>query len=146
MPSSLFAMRCVHDGNASNTDAMRRVPTAALMVPLRFGHVANQHLFHAGRLLQQYMATQAARIDLFRFDRLFIRWMLTSGLSYEQARSRFAPFDRLAAPDVKNRDRVAGLVEAYARQHKPALVIVNNKAEGSAPLSIFKLAERLLAQ
>ncbi len=89
---------------------------------------------------------QAARLDLFRFDRLFIRWMLTRGKSYEQARSSFAPFDKLAAPDVHNRDRVAGLIEAYARHRKAALVIVNNKAEGSAPLSIFKLAERLLAQ
>jgi uncharacterized protein YecE (DUF72 family) len=89
---------------------------------------------------------QAARLDLFRFDRLFIRWMLTRGLSYEQARTSFAPFDKMAAPDVVNRDRVAGLVEAYARQGQAALVIVNNKAEGSAPLSIFKLAERLLAQ
>ena len=71
-----------------------------------------------------------------------IRWMLQPGLRYAQAREAWAPFRRLAGPDPERRNQVAELALA-ASQGGGALVVVNNKAEGSAPLSIHELAGSL---
>lgn len=69
-----------------------------------------------------------------------IRWMLHPSQEYEAAREAWAPFSRLAAPDPGNRREVASLAQRLAALGKRVLVIVNNKAEGSAPLSIEGLA------
>ena len=66
--------------------------------------------------------------------------MLRRDRDYEEAREDFRPFDRLAAEDKGSRTEIAKLCR---EQSKPAFVIVNNKAEGSAPLSVFKLAEEI---
>ncbi len=74
---------------------------------------------------------------------LVIRWLLGQGRSYDEARAAFAPFDRLAEPDVAARAAIGGLVRVATEAGRQALVIVNNKAEGSAPLSIFELARSI---
>ena len=74
---------------------------------------------------------------------LVIRWLLGQGRSYDEARAAFAPFDRLAEPDVEARAAIGGLVRVATEAGRQALVIVNNKAEGSAPLSIFELARSI---
>jgi uncharacterized protein YecE (DUF72 family) len=75
-----------------------------------------------------------------RFPALVVRWMLRRDRDYEEARENFRPFNRLAAEDSSSRSAIASLCRASAKQ---ALVIVNNKAEGSAPLSVLKLAEEI---
>ncbi|MEK9502813.1 DUF72 domain-containing protein [Gaopeijia maritima] len=72
-----------------------------------------------------------------------IRWMLAPGASYEAAREAWAPFDRLQAPDPDNREAVARLALEAAALGSPAMVVINNKAEGSSPASVIALAERL---
>jgi len=83
------------------------------------------------------------------FDRadapaLVVRWMLGHGLRYEAARQRYRPFDRLVDEDPANRTAIAGLCRASAARGRDAYVIINNKAEGSAPLSAIKLAQRIV--
>jgi uncharacterized protein YecE (DUF72 family) len=73
---------------------------------------------------------------------LVIRWMLRRGFDYASAKQRYTPFDRLVDPDPETRDNVARLC---ARPSGPAYLIVNNKAEGSSPLSILEVARRLAA-
>lgn len=75
---------------------------------------------------------------------LVVRWMLGGRLDYDAARRRYAPFDRLAAADVATREEIADLVEAATRRGAPAYVSINNKAEGSAPLSAFALADAIV--
>lgn len=89
------------------------------------------------------VAEQSRRLRLDRAPALVGRWMLPphGGLDYEEARERFAPFASLQDEDLETRRAYADLVARMTLQGKPALVIVNNKAEGSAPLSVFKLAE-----
>jgi uncharacterized protein YecE (DUF72 family) len=70
---------------------------------------------------------------------LVVRWLMRKGDDYEGARSRFLPFSRLAEPDATNREDIATLLGKALAHHVPALVLVNNKAEGCAPLSIFEL-------
>lgn len=76
---------------------------------------------------------------------LVIRWLLGHGRGYDEARAAYAPFDRLVEPDPDVRRRIAGLLAAVTRAGREALVIVNNKAEGSAPLSVVELARRVLS-
>ena len=78
-------------------------------------------------------------------EMLICRWNLGHGLDYEAAKLRYAPFARLVAEDRPTRESLAALCTRQARRGLPAYVIVNNKAEGSAPLSVFALAARIAA-
>ena len=71
---------------------------------------------------------------------LVIRWSLHSGFKYEEAKARYAPFNALVDEDPDGRAQVAALVLEATRANQESFVIVNNKAEGSAPLTIRKLA------
>jgi uncharacterized protein YecE (DUF72 family) len=74
-----------------------------------------------------------------------IRWMLHPTMGYEEARAQYQPFDRMVDADPERRASIAALcVEALASA-RPAYVITNNKAEGSAPLSVLQLAETIAA-
>jgi len=73
---------------------------------------------------------------------LVIRWLLRRDRAYNEARATYAPFDRLVEPDPDARARITALVRAAASRGRESLVIVNNKAEGSAPLSIETLARQ----
>lgn len=71
---------------------------------------------------------------------LVVRWMLHAGLRYEQARARYEPFSRLVDEDPESRAALAELCVEQALRGREVLVIANNKAEGSAPLTLCKLA------
>jgi uncharacterized protein YecE (DUF72 family) len=71
---------------------------------------------------------------------IVVRWMLHSGLRYEAARDKYAPFDRLVDEDPDSRSAIADVLADAARARRIAIAIANNKAEGSAPWSLFKLA------
>lgn len=77
---------------------------------------------------------------------LVCRWNLQRGLRYAQAKDRFEPFDRLVAPDPATRCALARLIAATVGAGQAAYVTINNKAEGSAPLSVFELAAAVQAQ
>jgi hypothetical protein len=74
---------------------------------------------------------------------LVIRWLLRRNRGYDEARDRYGPFDRLAEPDPDTRNAVAALVAEALAQGREVFVIVNNKAEGSSPLSVIELARAL---
>jgi hypothetical protein len=48
-------------------------------------------------------------------------------------------------PDLATRGALAHLLHVAIRSSQPAYVIVNNKAEGSAPLSCVELARAVAA-
>jgi uncharacterized protein YecE (DUF72 family) len=74
---------------------------------------------------------------------LVVRWLLHPGATYEAARRRYAPFDRLVDPDPLVRGEIATVVFDALESGREALIIVNNKAEGSAPLGIVALARHM---
>ncbi len=76
---------------------------------------------------------------------LVARWNLHQGLGYEQAKARYRPYTRLVDEDIPTRVALARLCLEAAARRQPALVIASNKAEGSAPLTLFKLAEQIVA-
>ena len=87
---------------------------------------------------EQFRRTRAAEAPA-----RVIRWMLQEGNSYEEAKDRYAPFDRLVDPDPVTREAIAALCDGLTRD---TYVIANNKAEGSAPRSLLALAERIAAR
>lgn len=74
---------------------------------------------------------------------LIVRWLMRRGDDYEGARSRFQPFSKLVEPDSSNRRDIATLVAKALEHEVPAFVVVNNKAEGCAPASIWELAKTI---
>ena len=75
---------------------------------------------------------------------LVVRWNLAAGLRYEEARTRYAPFDRLVDPDIPTRGTLAHLIHVAIKSRQPSFVVANNKAEGSAPLTLIELAKAVV--
>ena len=75
---------------------------------------------------------------------LVVRWSLASGFRYEEAKNRYAPFDRLIDPDIPTRGTLAHLVHVALKSGQPSFIIANNKAEGSAPLTAIELARAVV--
>jgi uncharacterized protein YecE (DUF72 family) len=75
---------------------------------------------------------------------LIVRWSLHGGFKYEQAKAKYEPFNRLVDEDPATRASLAELGARYALAGQPVVIAVNNKAEGSAPLSCVKLAEAIV--
>lgn len=86
---------------------------------------------------------QLGQISPFHQPALVVRWMLHDGLKYEAAKDRYEPFHRIVDEDRVSRERIAVAVLDALVAEMPAFVIANNKAEGSAPLTLFRLAERI---
>jgi uncharacterized protein YecE (DUF72 family) len=72
-----------------------------------------------------------------------VRWMLHPKQSYDAARARYFPFDRLVDPDLPSRLSIVELIHQIAARGQEVLLIANNKAEGSAPLSLMGLAAEM---
>ena len=77
---------------------------------------------------------------------LIVRWNLHPGYAYEEARERYFPFRRLVDEDLPARVTLARLCLTAVADGHTAFVVANNKAEGSAPLTIAKLAELIVAE
>ena len=71
------------------------------------------------------------------------RLLIPPGERYDSRKRVLTPFDRIVDPQEKMRADVERLSEACRELGKALLVIVNNKAEGSSPLTVRALAERL---
>lgn len=80
---------------------------------------------------------------------LVCRWNLNrkhGAFGYEDAKGLYEPFDRLIDPDLETRDALARVIAGTVGAGQPAYVTINNKAEGSAPLSVAALAEAVRAR
>lgn len=85
------------------------------------------------------IAEQALRLRADRAPIQVIRWMLPIGRGYDETKAAFEPFDRLVEPDPDTRAQIVALI----KKAEETYVIVNNKAEGSSPLSIIEIARML---
>jgi len=89
------------------------------------------------------LESQLGTLRAYEQPALVVRWMLHQGLRYEAARDRYEPFDRIVDEDPVSLERIAAATFDALIAERPAFVVVNNKAEGSSPLSVRRLAERL---
>jgi len=89
---------------------------------------------------------QAAALGVLDGDApgpLVVRWNRHRGFLYQAAKQRYEPFDRLVDEDGETRRILAGMAAAAFKAGRKVWIAVNNKAEGSAPLSLLKLAAEI---
>ena len=89
---------------------------------------------------------QAWRLRARAASALVVRWMLPPELGYEEARELYWPFDRLVNENPSVRGDIADLAVEAISQGRPAYVSINNKAEGSAPVSVERLAVAVMSR
>lgn len=80
---------------------------------------------------------------------LVCRWNLNrmhGAYGYEQAEQRYGDFDRLVDPDPDTRTALAKVIAGTTDAGFPAYVTIDNKAEGSAPLSVVELARAVVSR
>lgn len=73
------------------------------------------------------------------------RALLRPGRTYDEAVDAFAPYDRIQDPNPGLRRDLVRLIETAIEARIPAYLLVNNRAEGSAPLTIAEVARLLPA-
>ncbi len=114
--------------------------TAAYARTLEATGAAHCYTVHSSMLP---LHAQLERIPAPANPMLVVRWMLREGLDYEGARASYAPFNRLVAEDPATRNEIARVSLDCARDERDVIICINNKAEGSAPLSAIRLAEAI---
>lgn len=114
--------------------------TRAYAAALEHTGTAHCYTVHSSMLP---IAEQLRRIPVAANPRLIVRWMLHAGLDYEGAQAQYAPFNRLVDEDPATRETIARACVTAALDERDAIVGINNKAEGSAPLSAVRLAEAI---
>jgi uncharacterized protein YecE (DUF72 family) len=75
-----------------------------------------------------------------------VRLLLRPGSWYEDQKERFQPFNAIVEPDEAMRRDVVELSDRALTRGRKVWVLVNNKAEGSSPLTIMELARRVAAR
>ncbi len=74
---------------------------------------------------------------------IVVRWSLASGKTYRVLKDAFKPFDRIQLADIVTREAVAWLMQLAVKSGVRGFAVANNKAEGSAPLTMRAIAERI---
>jgi uncharacterized protein YecE (DUF72 family) len=74
---------------------------------------------------------------------LIVRWNLHRGFLYQAAKQRYEPFDKLVDEDPQTRVTLARMAADAFKAKRRVWITANNKAEGSAPLSLLKLAREI---
>ena len=89
------------------------------------------------------LSEQQAAVPVSAAPFTVIRLLLRPGTLYDDRREEFLPFDRIVEVDEAMRADVAGIARSALALGREVFVLVNNKAEGCAPLTIRALAEML---
>ena len=116
--------------------------TDAYFAVLRTHRVA--HVFSSWTRMPS-VGEQLLLHDSITTDFVIARALLRPGRSYAQAVDAFAPYDRIQDENPALRNDLAALARTALNLRIPAYVIVNNRAEGSAPLTIAAIAAMLIA-
>lgn len=116
--------------------------TPAYLAVLRVHNVA--HVFNSWTRMPP-IGEQLAHDGAVTADYIVSRALLRPGRSYAEAVEAFQPYDRVRDPNPALRGDLVQLAERAVALRIPAYLIVNNRAEGSAPHTIAAVA-RLLAE
>ncbi len=90
-----------------------------------------------------FPAEQAAFVRAADGPFTMVRLLLAPGTRYEERRQAMAPFNRIVRPDERMRREAASILRGATDAGRRAFLLVNNKAEGSAPLTIEAIASGL---
>jgi len=107
-------------------------------------HYAASHVLNFHTLMPT-LGAQLDRRGSLPGPLVVTRLLLPPFTGYAQRKRDFSPFDRIAEPQPQMRADVLRLVREAGALGHDVYIIVNNKAEGCAPLTLMALAE-LFAQ
>jgi hypothetical protein len=80
----------------------------------------------------------------FTADFVVIRLLTPLGTSFSEAVRLYAPYDRLVQPLPRMRADTVALLRQAISEQTSVYVLVNNRSEGNAPLTIQALADALV--
>ena len=121
---------------------------ARLLTPAYRDVLANHKVAHVFNYwsAMPMPAAQAERVRPEDLPFTVVRLLLRPGTWYEDQRERFRPFNAIVQPDEVMREEVTALSDRALVAGRKVWVLVNNKAEGSSPLTIMELAKRVAAR
>lgn len=88
------------------------------------------------------LAEQNKRMGSFTAPFTVLRLLTPLKMSYEQAKKRAEPYTKIIEKLPEMRRDTVELVRQAVREERRAYVLVNNRAEGNAPMTIQALADR----
>ena len=86
---------------------------------------------------------QHQRMAAFTASFTVLRLLTPLNMSYAAAKARAMPYDKIVEELPTMRSQTVDLVTRAVRQNVRTYVLVNNRAEGNAPLTIQALVDRL---
>jgi uncharacterized protein YecE (DUF72 family) len=89
------------------------------------------------------LAEQHQRLGTFTAPFTVLRLLTPLKMTYEAAKKRAAPYDKIVGELPEMRTQTVSLVKEAVRKKIRAYVLVNNRAEGNAPLTVQALVEAL---
>ena len=90
------------------------------------------------------LAEQLAHGDSFTAPYFVMRLLTPPQMAYQDAVSTFSPYERIQRPLVELRSALIDHLNRAMQTNFPGYVFVNNRLEGSAPLTIEQLLDAVL--
>jgi uncharacterized protein YecE (DUF72 family) len=112
----------------------------------RYGQILHSHgVAHAYNhwCFMPGLADQHQRMGQFTASFTVLRLLTPLGMTYEAAKKRAAPYNKIVGELPEMRAETVTIVREAVRQRIPAYVLVNNRTEGNAPLTIQALIDLL---
>jgi uncharacterized protein YecE (DUF72 family) len=139
-------------------DFFNRLPTAAryavevrnaeFLHPAYFAVLREHgvgHVFNSWTRMPS-IGKQLALADSLTAPFIVARALLRPGRAYQAAVDSFAPYDRVQDVNPEMRGDLVRLIETGLDARIPAYLLVNNRAEGSAPHTIAAVAEMAVSR
>ncbi len=89
------------------------------------------------------LAEQHRLMETFTAPFTVLRLLTPLKMTYEAAKKRAAPYDKIVGELPEMREQTVSLVKEAVRKNVRAYVLVNNRAEGNAPLTVQALVDQL---
>ena len=121
------------------------IRNAEFLVPAYFAVLREHNVAHLFNSWTR-MPPIGAQLDLpgsITADFVVARALLRPGRQYATAVKSFAPYNKVQDENPELRTDLARLAETAVKLRIPAYIIVNNRAEGSAPYTIAAVAKQL---
>ncbi len=89
------------------------------------------------------LAEQHQRMETFTAPFTVLRLLTPLKMSYEAAKKRAEPYNKVVGELPEMRRETVSLVKQAVAENRWAYVLVNNRAEGCAPITVSALSDRL---
>ncbi len=92
------------------------------------------------------LAEQRKRLETFTAPFTVLRLLTPLKMTYEAAKKRAEPYDKIVGVLPEMRRDTVDLVRQAVGENRRAYVLVNNRSEGNAPITVQTLADNLLEE